>query len=79
MTTDPYAAVPWNEDPRNPRRGPIIEPVPTGSIAAIMRWVGDDLERADRALDAEIDGQNRGTLIAKLEALLDDVEIEVDE
>jgi hypothetical protein len=40
--------------------------------------VGDDLERADRALDAEIVGQNRRSLIDKLETMLDDADVDDD-
>lgn len=48
------------------------EEVPEGTANEIMDWVGDDPERAQRALDAETapGGRNRSTLIAKLEAKL---------
>jgi hypothetical protein len=39
--------------------------------------VGDDLERAERALDAEIDGSNRASLVSKLEDMLDREDPEV--
>lgn len=72
MTTDPYAPVPWSADPRNPAAGRKIAPVPKGSVAAVLAWVGDDLERAERALDAEIAGLNRTTLVDKLTAMVDE-------
>lgn len=43
--------------------------VPEGSINDVMSWVGDDPDRAQRALDAERAGLNRTTLIAQLEAI----------
>lgn len=63
--------------------------VPDGTNAAVLAWVGDDLERAARALAAEVDGKQRKRLIASLEAVLadaptpepdddDDVDPEVD-
>lgn len=45
------------------------DPVPTGSIDDVLAWVGDDHDRAQRALEAERAGQQRTTLIGKLEAL----------
>jgi hypothetical protein len=41
---------------------------PTGTIAEVLCWVGDDPDRADLALQAEYTGQQRSTLIAQLEA-----------
>lgn len=43
--------------------------VPSGSADTVMAWVGDDPERARQALEAERAGQQRTTLIAKLEAI----------
>jgi hypothetical protein len=40
---------------------------PSGTIADVQDWVGDDPDRAQQALNAERDGQNRQTLIAWLE------------
>src|SRR5262245_23576847 len=36
-----------------------MEPVPDGSAAVVMAWVGDDMERAQAALDAENEGKQR--------------------
>lgn len=47
------------------------EAVPTGKIPAIMAWVGDDKERAQKALDAEnATDKPRSTLVAELTELL---------
>jgi|SRR5262245_24273729 len=43
--------------------------VPAGTIAEVLAWVGDDPARAQQALDAELAGQNRSTLISQLEAI----------
>lgn len=86
-TYDPYAPFgPNTESPVRdefPKEEPAVEAVaeetaepttievPEGSISAIMKWVGTDVERAKAALAAEQDGQQRSTLIAKLEAVID--------
>lgn len=44
--------------------------VPEGSIKAVLGWVGDDATKAQKALDAEAAGDQRSTLISKLEALI---------
>ena len=44
--------------------------VPTGSVSAILKWVGDDEERAAAALKAEEAGQDRSSLVTKLKAVL---------
>lgn len=43
---------------------------PEGTIEEVKAWVGDDPERAQVALDAELAGQNRSSLIAWLEGKL---------
>jgi hypothetical protein len=43
--------------------------VPEGTRTQVLKWVGDDPERARRALQAEREGQQRSTLIAELERL----------
>jgi hypothetical protein len=43
---------------------------PSGSVEEVKTWVGDDPQRAQSALDAERDGQNRSTLIAHLEGIV---------
>jgi hypothetical protein len=46
--------------------------VPSGSVAVVLGWVGDDPERAARALDVEEAADKpRKTLLAALEALAD--------
>lgn len=58
---------------RDPETGEEIESdeeaVPDGTIDDVMDWVGDDRSRASRALTAERAGQNRTTLISRLEAI----------
>jgi hypothetical protein len=45
--------------------------VPTGTTVEILNWVGDDRDRARRALDAENENKApRKTLVPQLEALL---------
>lgn len=41
--------------------------VPDGTVDEVLDWVGDDPDRAQQALQAEQEGQNRSTLIAELE------------
>lgn len=43
--------------------------VPEGTAAEVLAWVGSDPARAQAALDVEYYGQNRSTLIAKLETI----------
>jgi hypothetical protein len=45
------------------------EEVPDGTIDDVLNWVGDDPSRASRALTVERAGQNRTTLVSKLEAI----------
>lgn len=47
--------------------GPSPESVPTGTIADVLAWVGEDPARAQAAYDVEVAGQNRSTLLAELE------------
>lgn len=44
--------------------------VPEGTVADVLAWVGDDLDRAREALDRERAEGNRRTLIERLEELL---------
>jgi hypothetical protein len=41
--------------------------VPDGTVNEVLDWVGDDHERAQRALQVERSGQNRQTLVTELE------------
>lgn len=59
----PTAVVPQNV-PVQP-----VEAVPEGSIKEVLAWVGDDAEKAQKALEAENNGDKRSSLISKLEAL----------
>lgn len=43
--------------------------VPEGSIKKVLEWVGDDVTKALKALEVERAGEQRSTLISKLEAL----------
>lgn len=45
--------------------------VPQGTIAEVLDWVDEDPDRAEHALAAEFQGQNRSTLINQLEAIID--------
>jgi hypothetical protein len=48
-----------------------VDPVPDGSIAVVLEWVGQDQARAERALDAELHRDpQRSTLVAQLSQLL---------
>jgi len=47
------------------------EPVPDGTTAEILRWVGDDQQRAQRALDKEqADDRPRAGLTGELKKIL---------
>ena len=44
--------------------------VPQGAVEAVLHWVGDDLERAEAALEAEGEREKpRSGLLSKLEAM----------
>lgn len=48
-----------------------VAEVPAGTISEVKSWVGSDLERAQKALDAENEKEDpRVTLVAYLEALI---------
>jgi hypothetical protein len=46
-----------------------VTEVVQGTAQDVLDWVGDDPARAQQALDAELAGPNRSTLIPKLEAI----------
>ena len=48
----------------------VIETVREGSIADVLDWVGEDKDRAARALEAEEAGEKRKTLIGKLKHVI---------
>ena len=54
----------------NPAEPEVEDAVPEGTAAEVTTWVGDDAERAARALAAEEAGQKRKTLIKTLKAVL---------
>ena len=43
--------------------------VPDGTVDEVLAWVGDDPDKAARALDAEKSGKDRSTLVEALEGL----------
>lgn len=45
--------------------------VPEGTIKKVLEWVGDDEQKAQAALNAEVDGENRTTLVNKLKEILE--------
>lgn len=49
----------------------VLDPdaVPDGSVAEVIAWVGEDKERAVRALAAEAAGKDRASLTAPLQKL----------
>jgi hypothetical protein len=48
------------------------EPVPAGTTAEILRWVGDDKQRAQQALDKEqAEDKPRGGLTGELKKILE--------
>lgn len=46
--------------------------VPEGTVSDVLAWVGDSPTRAQAALDYEYEGQERSTLITRLEAIASD-------
>ena len=74
--TDPYAAqtiapvivpTPVEEVKEEPK---VTFDVPEGSVSVVLKWVGDDVDKAKAALAAETEGKSRTTLIEKLEELI---------
>lgn len=45
--------------------------VPDGNVGQVLGWVGDDLDRARLALDAELAGKNRAGITGPLSKLLE--------
>ena len=75
--TDPYAAqtvapgvVPSPVEEVKEEQVETTFDVPEGSISVVLKWVGDDVEKAKAALAAETEGKSRSTLIEKLEELI---------
>lgn len=46
--------------------------VPAGSASKVMEWVGEDVDRAQAALEVENDGQKRKGLTGDLQKVLDE-------
>lgn len=81
--TDPYMA----QDAEEPVVETTVEPVqptteetpaandkidvPEGSIKEVLAWVGEDMDKAKAALEAEEAGENRKTLVTKLKEITD--------
>lgn len=76
--------VPSIEEPKpEPTKDAIIAPdakegdVPDGTVPEVLNWVGDDKERAQKALDKENENAKpRKGLVSSLEELLSDEEDE---
>lgn len=60
------AALPFTITAARSRSG---DDVPDGTISDVLAWVDDDPRRAEQALQAEETGQQRSTLISRLEEL----------
>lgn len=58
--------------PQEPQEAPVTPEivVPEGSVKKVLDWVSGDRTRAQAALDAETSGDQRSSLIAKLNAIL---------
>lgn len=82
-TPDPEEWYPTPEEPETPSPEPTPEPgpgpnpedgeiliPPTGTISEVTDWVGEDVDRAKAALEAEKNGANRKTLITTLEGII---------
>lgn len=82
--TDPYMAVytPTVEEaktetveaPQEPVEVPVVDAivVPEGSVKKVLEWVSGDRTKAQAALDVEAAGDQRSSLISKLNAILAD-------
>lgn len=70
------AAATGDEPVSSPAPAPELQDnseVPTGTIAEVKSWVGDDKERAQAALDVENEKDNpRSTLVDWLEDVIND-------
>lgn len=77
----PFEAVQWKASPKAPSEIPHVVPappplatvnldssdVPSGTARELLTWVGEDKDRAQRALERELDADNpRTTLVDTL-------------
>lgn len=70
--TFPVYAQPGADEEAEEAGAPDGDAVPTGSADHVKAWVGDDLERAQAALEVEEERDKpRSTLIAHLEAIIE--------
>lgn len=73
-TTNPYAARPANEPLKVETPVEVvvekISSVPSGTVPEVLAWVDGDVDRALEALEAELDGAKRKSLIATLEGII---------
>lgn len=67
MSTEPPEPTPSLQSGLDP-----ASEVPEGTINEVMEWVGEDQDRAQTALDAELTDKGRKTLIDRLEEVLGD-------
>lgn len=82
--TDPYMSVyiPTVEEaeaevvdaPQEAVEAPVADAivVPEGSVKKVLEWVSGDRTKAQAALDVETSGEQRSSLISKLNAILAD-------
>lgn len=49
----------------------VVEERAVGTVSEVLAWVGDDPDRAYDALEAELDGRGRVSLIGALERVVD--------
>ena len=47
----------------------IPDDVPDGTISEVLAWVGDDIVRAEAALQVELEGRRRKTLVDALDQI----------
>ena len=67
---DPFRGTPSGEVEKAEAKA---NAVPTGTVPEILGWVGDDKEKARRALEAEeANAKPRKSLVKDLKDLLDD-------
>lgn len=58
------ASIEWMDDASSTDDEP--EPVPDGTVSEVLNWVGEDIDRAKRALEVEKAGRQRTSLLYEL-------------